>query len=66
MGSGAFCRQSSSNIANHDWANATGLLIHGEETTAEKDMDEVLVEFSIEEGIDEGSDGCNKAFARLL
>ena len=63
MGAGAFCRQSSPNIANHDWVNATGLLIHGEKTNPEKDMNEVLLTFTLDDGIDEGSDGSKMAFA---
>ena len=47
------------------WANATGFLIHDEETIPEKDMNEVLAAFTLEKGIDEGSDG-RKALARLL
>ena len=36
MGAGAFFRQLSPDIVNHDWANATGRLIHGEESTPKR------------------------------
>ena len=37
-----------------------------QETTPEKDMDEVLVAFTLEEGIDEENDGRKKEYAKLL
>ena len=66
VGAGTFGCQTSPNVAYHDWANATELLIHGEKTSPEKDMNEILAAFSLDEEIDEGSGGREKAVAGLF